>query len=266
MMSDSMPPGPAPPRIFTPEYYARMRELEDTSWWNEGMRDIAAMLLRRAHLPDSGVLLDAGCGSGQTMAWFLAHHSKWRAVGIDVAADGLSAATTSGLPVSRASALRLPFDDNTLTAVLSLDVLQHLPLDGGDAVALTEFARVLAPGGILLIRTNAQSFPRTADDRQYSFRKYEPAALRRRILAAGFGIEILGRCNALLGLAEIPRELDAARRQPHDYHGILGEPVKRTSFAHRLKRDWVRLEGRAMIAGVPLPLGRTLFALARVRK
>ena len=29
------------PRIFTPEYYARMRELEAGSWWNAAMRDVA---------------------------------------------------------------------------------------------------------------------------------------------------------------------------------------------------------------------------------
>ena len=34
-----------PPSIFTPEYYARMRELEQGSSWNAGMRDIAALLL-----------------------------------------------------------------------------------------------------------------------------------------------------------------------------------------------------------------------------
>ena len=60
-----------PPRIFTPEYYARMRDLESVSWWNAGMRDIAARLLDKAQLPENGSVLDAGCGSGQTMAWFI---------------------------------------------------------------------------------------------------------------------------------------------------------------------------------------------------
>ena len=32
------------PRIFTPEYYERMRRLEAISWWNAGMRDVAAAL------------------------------------------------------------------------------------------------------------------------------------------------------------------------------------------------------------------------------
>src|SRR4030095_5096768 len=31
--------GVTTPRIFTPEYYARMRELETSGWWNAAMRD-----------------------------------------------------------------------------------------------------------------------------------------------------------------------------------------------------------------------------------
>ncbi len=230
------------------------------------MRDIAGLLLERAKLPVDGMLLDAGCGSGQTMAWFLAAHPPWRASGIDVSLDALRAAHSAGLPVCSATALRLPVTDNSVDAVISLDVLQHLPLGGGDSKALLEFARVLIPGGALLIRTNAQSVPHTADDAKFSFRKYEPSLLRELLISAGFEIEVLGRCNALLGLAEIPREVAAARRDHNEYHGILGYPRKNAGLADRIKRSWLRLEGRAMISGASLPLGRTLFALCRVRK
>src|SRR6476619_5950060 len=167
------------PHIFTPEYYARLRDLEATSWWNEGMRDIAAVLIKRARIADAGAMLDAGCGSGQTMSWFLDQHPRWTAIGVDVAADGLQAARGDLLPVCCASTLRLPLPDNAVDVVLSLDVIQHLPLEGGDAIALTEFFRVMRPGGTLLLRTNAQSFPRTREDKEFSFRKYQPKELRR---------------------------------------------------------------------------------------
>lgn len=252
-----------PPRIFTPEYYARMRELERLSWWNEGMRDIAGMLLRRARLPRTGVLLDAGCGSGQTMQWFLDGHPGWTATGLDVAHEGIAAARIAGLVVQRASVLDLPVRGSSVDLIITLDVLQHLPLDGGDSAALAEFARVLRPGGILLMRTNAQSFPPAADDAEFSFRKYEPAVLRNRLAAAGFDIERLGRANALLGLAEIPRELRAVREQRSEYHGILAEPRREKSVPRALKRAWLRVEGRAVAAGWKLPFGRTIFALCR---
>lgn len=229
------------------------------------MRDIAEMLLHRSRIPDTGVLLDAGCGSGQTMSWFLGQHPRWTTIGLDVATDGLQAARGDLLPVCCASTLHLPLADKTVDLVVSLDVLQHLPLDGGDATALEEFFRVMRPGGTLLVRTNAQSFPRTRDDKEFSFRKYEPEDLRRRLSEAGFEILVLGRCNALLGLAEIPRELGAARRQGAGYHGVLAEPSRSAGISHKLKRGWLKLEGRALTSGLSLPLGRTLFALCKKR-
>ena len=80
------------PLIFTPEYYARMRALEGGSWWNAGMRDVAGRLLDYAGLPATGLLLDIGCGSGQTMAWFQARYPGWRTVGIDVSPEAIGAA------------------------------------------------------------------------------------------------------------------------------------------------------------------------------
>ena len=252
----------ANPRIFTPEYYARMRELEATSWWNEAMRDIAGMLIDRARIRSSGIFVDAGCGTGQTMDWFVRRHPGWKGIGFDIAADALEFAREAELPVSQATALSLPVRSNSVDLVISLDTLQHLPLDGGDASALLEFFRVLRPGGALLLRTNAQSFPRVRDDKEFSFRKYDPRSLRAKLFDAGFLTRVLGRCNAVLGLAEIPRELRAARNASGDYHGILGTPRQRSGFADRLKKAWLRFEGHALVAGLSLPLGRTLFVLA----
>src|SRR5688500_20290410 len=85
------------PLIFTPEYYRRMRELESGSWWNAGMREVAAAMLTDAGLPPAGLMLDVGCGSGQTMRWFARLRPGWQAIGLDVAADGLAAARAFGI-------------------------------------------------------------------------------------------------------------------------------------------------------------------------
>lgn len=262
-MKDARERAAAPPRIFTPEYYARMRDLESASWWNAGMREIAARLLDKAQLPARGAVLDAGCGSGQTIAWFLGTHPEWTAAGVDIAPEPLAAARDAHVSVQRASALDLPFTAGAFDLVITLDLLQHLPLDGGDMKALGEFRRVLRPRGALLIRTNAQSFPRTSDDPEFSYRKYESEGLRRRLFAAGFEIVVLGRVNSLLGLAEIPRELRAKRSGSPSYTGLLSVPEDKPGFAHFLKKRWLELEGRATAAGWQLPLGRTIFALCR---
>jgi len=253
------------PRIFTPEYYARMRALEQSGWWNAAMRAVARDLLTDAELAPSGRLLDAGCGSGQTMTWFRSQWPAWRTVGCDVARDGLVAAHDAGeQAVACASVLDLPYEDGDFDAAITLDVIQHLPLDGGDRRALREIRRVLRPGGILFLRTNAQAFPPTADDAAASFHRYEPGELREKLTDAGFGVLRLSRLNALLGLAEIPRELRAARRPAGgSYHGIMAEPRAESPLPRALKVAWLGVEGALVRAGVRLPIGRTIVAVCR---
>lgn len=260
-----MPPTTQPPRIFTREYYERMRALEAGSWWNAAMRNAAERMFAHAELPNDGVLIDIGCGSGQTLAWWLERHIGWRGVGLDVAPEGVQAASAVGLNVMEASALALPMPDTCADLLITLDVLQHLPLNGGDVVAMREMHRVLRPGGYLLIRTNAQSLPHAPDDPEFQFRKYEPAQLRAKLVSVGFDVVRLGRINSLLGLAEIPRELRAQREQGRDgYHGILAGGPAAPRAGNRLKRMWLGIEARAGVAGWELPLGRTILALCRV--
>ena len=255
-------PGVRDPRIFTPEYYQRMRDLESRSWWNAGMRDVADSLLALTTLPRTGTMLDIGCGSGQTMSWFTSARPGWRSLGLDVAPEGLAAAMALGESVMQASALDLPVRSGSIDLVITLDVLQHLPLDGGDRRAMHEIVRVLKPGGYVFIRTNGQSFPRAADDPVYQFHKYETAELRDKLTAAGLRVIRVGRLNALLGLAEIPRELKADRGG-HSYHGLLSEPRVEPAWRAGFKRAWLRFEGRLVSVGGSWPLGRTIVAVCQ---
>jgi SAM-dependent methyltransferase len=256
----------APPRIFTPEYYERMRGLEEDGWWNAGMRDMAARFLGQARLPDRGLLLDVGCGSGQTIRWLLGLLPGWKAAGIDVALDGLRAAPAQGATaVVAGSALDIPLADGSADLVVTLDVIQHLPLEGGDVRALREMRRVLRQDGTLFVRTNAQAFPVTPDDPEHNFHKYRVPELEGKLHEAGFRVDRLSRVNALLGLAEIPRELRADREQASSYHGILAQPRGSGGLGGRLKRSWLGVEGRAAAVGLRLPLGRTILALCTAR-
>lgn len=252
------------PLIFTPDYYARMRALENDGWWNAAMRDAAALLLARTGLAPQGALLDIGCGSGQTMEWFRALYPQWSTTGLDISFDGLRAARALGEEhVLAASALDLPVSSASVDTVITLDVLQHLPLRGGDVQALREMHRVLRPGGLVLIRTNAQSLPHAEDDEEFAFHKYEVPEMRTKLQAAGFTPLRVGRINALLGLAEIRRELSARQHTHGHYVGLLAKPSNRESLSWRMKRRWLRVEASAVSRGWSLPLGRTILALAR---
>ena len=251
------------PRIFTAEYYARMRALEAGSWWNAAMRDVAGMLLEDVDRPAVGRVLDVGCGSGQTLAWFVDTFGEWETLGCDVAADALVAAKPLADGVVQASALDLPIPDASVDLVITLDVVQHLPIPGGDSKALAEMYRVLKPGGFLLLRTNAQAYPRVGDDLAYNFHKYTPEELGGKLTQAGFSTIRLSRLNAVLGLAEIPRELRARRAEQSEYRGILAQARTEAPLVTALKRGWLRLEGQAVRRGFRLPMGRTIIALCR---
>jgi SAM-dependent methyltransferase len=254
------------PPIFTPEYYAYWRQFEQAHWWTAGMRDVATMLMGMADLPRDGVLLDVGCGSGQGLQWFRGIRPGWRLVGIDPGMDGLTSAVATGFPaVLAASATALPFASGSVDAVITLDVLQHLPLDGGDRAALGEMRRVLRPRGHLFIRTNAQAFPRVPDDRAAVWHKYEPDELADKLADAGFSIVRLSRINALLSLAEIPKEVRRARqRRRHSSYDVVNAPPRQQRrWAAALKRAWLVNEGRMVRAGLRLPMGRSIVALCQ---
>ena len=251
------------PRIFTSDYYERMRQLEAGSWWNAGMRDIALGLFRQANLPETGRLLDIGCGSGQTMSWFLGAHPRWTAAGADVAPDGVVAAHSHGLAVATGNALALPFALESADLVVTLDVLQHLPLNGGDVKSLAEMLRVLRPGGYLFIRTNCQAFPKTRDDPANDFRKYTPELLEKNVRLAGFDIVRLSRANSLLGLAEVAREVRATKAEGKGYHGLLAVPRKQAGLTFAAKRAVLRAEASFIARGAKLPLGRSIVAMCR---
>jgi ubiquinone/menaquinone biosynthesis C-methylase UbiE len=100
-------------------------------------------------------LLDVGCGSGGP-ALRLAETKGASVVGIDVLEEGIAIAT--GLAEERGlddrarfervdAGARLPFDDQSFDAVISIDAMCHLP---NRLEILCEWQRVTAPGARVL--------------------------------------------------------------------------------------------------------------------
>jgi ubiquinone/menaquinone biosynthesis C-methylase UbiE len=108
-------------------------------------------------LPASS-LLDAGCGDGRFLAAIAREpNAPRRLVGSDISERILQTAAETVAREQRtgefvqANLERLPFEDAAFERVMSIQVIEHL-LD--PAAGVCELARVLAPGGVLVLSTD----------------------------------------------------------------------------------------------------------------
>lgn len=97
-----------------------------------------------------GTVLEVGCGAGRLLAWLA--RTAARAVGLDPEADQLARARRESpdLLLVRGAGEALPFAAGRFTLVLFFNSLHHVPA-AAQRTALAEAARVLAPGGYLLV-------------------------------------------------------------------------------------------------------------------
>jgi 2-polyprenyl-6-hydroxyphenyl methylase/3-demethylubiquinone-9 3-methyltransferase len=131
---------------------AQYDELAD-QWWDPSgnfamLHWLAASRAERvppaAH-PDA-VLVDLGCGGG-----LMAPHVQrlgYRHVGVDIGLPGLTTAAEHGVSVLRGSVLAVPLADGCADVVTAGEILEHVE-DPGQV--LTEAARLLRPGGVLVL-------------------------------------------------------------------------------------------------------------------
>ena len=99
------------------------------------------------YLPKDAPILEAGCGLG---AWVIYLAGKgYDIVGIDHDEKVVSRLKEwrPSLNVSRGDIRKLPYEDSSLGAVISLGVMEHFEEGCGDAMRETH--RVLRPGGLL---------------------------------------------------------------------------------------------------------------------
>ncbi len=147
-------------------------------WWYRARAD----LLRAAlgdFLGTPSLVLDVGSADGPSVGWMRGKH---RRIAIDVDPRGLR----PGEGVC-ASALALPFPDESFDVVAAFDVVEHCD---PEAQAMDELRRVLKPGGRLLMSVPAYQWAWSDHDvRAGHYRRYT----RERALAAVTGAGLVVR-------------------------------------------------------------------------
>jgi ubiquinone/menaquinone biosynthesis C-methylase UbiE len=244
---------------MSPEEHDIMRAVEDEYWWYQVLRQHVADSIEPP-APTFSVL-DAGCGTGGTLATLRQNFPKANLTGIEESehALNLTAGRDTGAHLVRASVHELPFAEGSFDFVLSLDVWSHAGVD--DALAAHETYRVLRAGGTLILNLAAFEFLQGAHDRATEVdRRYTRPQVRALLEGANFQVEKLTYWNAAftppIALLRWFSRRRLHREEPRSDFRPLPRAVNAT-----LKR--VAALELAASRHLSLPFGSSLFAIAK---
>lgn len=185
-----------------PYEYQSIFENEERHWYYVGLRYEIRQALRRFVGPASPgrrdiTVLDAGCGTGGLLA-HLSRVNGCSGTGVEISRDGLAFSRSRGLPrLVQGSVNALPVQSERFDAVISIDVLYHIGVD--EAQAIREFARVLKPGGVMILQLPAFEWLRSEHDAAISGkRRYFSREVARWAAEAGLTVRRNGYRNAMI--------------------------------------------------------------------
>jgi len=246
---------------MTPEELHNIFGAEKDFWWYQGMRAITDALMDPLFKGRGGMGLDAGCGTGyNSLEWEKRH--GLRMFGVDLAPLGIQYCRRRNFDRSlAASVMELPFPDNCFDVVCSIDVLPVLP-DGGDVRALQEFARVLRPGGWLVLRVAAFRTLRSRHSEFVSERqRYRAREMLPLLAALKFKVIRWTYANAFLSpVAMLKFRVWETLRREAPHSGVATPPPP---WMNRLLRRVLLCEAAMLRRGFRFPFGQSFLALAQ---
>jgi SAM-dependent methyltransferase len=248
--------------LMHPGEYRVMFEIEDNYWWYRGFRVLLESLLARYAPADrkDTMILDAGCGTGANLT-LLAKYGH--TIGVDLSEEALEFCRARGIPSERlfaGSVTDLPFSSTTFDLVTSFEVICNIR---DDAQSFAELARVLKPGGRLIVQLPAhQSLWGAHDVAVGHQRRYDARDLGSKLVTAGFEIERVMYSNMTL-LPFVAAIRWTTRRAPSNgtqAQSDLQMPLPRV--INLMMGAWYSAEMR-LAARVNLPFGLSVIGIAR---
>jgi SAM-dependent methyltransferase len=233
---------------------------EREHFWFNGLRQFMAPMIDAAL---SGVraprALDCGCGTGANLTRLATRADVF---GFDLTPLALGYARQGGLRVARASITHIPFRSETFDLATSFDVLVCLD-EAGETRAMRELARILKPGGALVLNLAALELLRASHSiLAEEVRRYTRPMLRRALDRAGLRVERMTYTNfSLFPVMLASRTLQRIRGvdRPEEIAREISAPPPAVNAAFSAL---LALEARALRL-VNMPIGSSILCLAR---
>ena len=232
---------------------------ETTHFWFRGFRMYIAPAIEEIAAGRRDLrLLDCGCGTGYNMKTLLLPYG--RAFGFDLVPDGVRRASSVGRPLVRADIQKIPFKSDSFDIATSFDVVQSVP---DDRAALREMARVLKPGGSVVLNMTAMDIMRgDHSDVWGELRRYTPERVEPILSAAGLEpVKISYLFGSLLpmmlGVRTLQRMLRMVREPQGDSDLAVPSPPVNGVLTALVAAE------SALARRVSIPFGSSLMVVAR---
>lgn len=238
--------------------YKIIYENEDSHFYYLANHGLILSLINKCKPQKKLKILDAGCGTG-LLAKKLEIFGE--VTGVDINDYAIKYSKLRGVKVKKASVDKLPFTKNAFDIVVSVDVIYHKQVK--DKKALSEFMRVLKPGGILILRVPAISWLYRSCDRQVHTReRYNLDVLKYKIKGSGFNIKKITYINSLLLLpAIISFIIEKFKGSSRKHTPLTKLPnILNQTCAFLLSLEWY------IIAKLNLPAGLGIIAVCQKPK
>ena len=253
-----LPPDDREATQMAPEKYDLMAATEREHWWFRAKRALVLQEAGRAGVDPRGLAVDVGCGTGAVLEALAERFPH--VVGTDLSPIAAERAATLVGPAAGpvlSSAEALPFPTGCAALLTSLDVLEHLD---DDVAALIELARVVRPGGLLVLAVPAYEWAWSDHDLTLGHRRRYTAPRLRRV-AEDAGLECVRVTYFHSWLAPVAFLL---RKTPLKLL-VRGDQEEASFVNPAVNRAFVALTTveRWLLRLVPMPFGLSVLLVAR---
>lgn len=174
-------------------HLTQLVELEDSYWWHVAKRQLVTRLLKK-HCPPPGRLVEGGIGSGRNLMEF--EEMGYDVTGFDLMPESVEHVRGRGIDDVRVHDLGDPWPvkSNSLTAVVLLDVLEHVEFP---VTVLKHVHDALTDDGAVIVTVPAYPWLYSRWDEQLGhFRRYTAREFRSHANEAGFRVQWLNHWNS----------------------------------------------------------------------